>query len=92
MDNIVINTFSARAECNRDMIELLKADIWFKRLRWEPMFEDCGAEILIEFETNATLEELRAELRKIIDTHVLLQTLRQCPLKDNSLKRDWDLH
>lgn len=79
--------FSARAECNRDMIELLRKPFWFKTLRWEPMF-DHGADLLIEFEVNATIDELLAALRTITDTHVLRETLRPVPLSENSLERD----
>lgn len=80
------NIFSARAECPRDMIELLNKNLWFKNLTWKQM-DEFGADIVIEFETNATLEQLQEELSTITDTHVLMETLRQCPLKDNPLTR-----
>lgn len=87
---IKTNIFSARAECPRDMIELLNKETWFKNLTWKQM-HGYGADIVIEFETNVTLEQLRGELSTITDTHVLMETLRQCPLKDNPLTRDQEV-
>lgn len=45
-------------------------------------------DVKVEFESNGTLEQLREILRKIIDGHVMLETLREVPLDKNSLERD----
>lgn len=87
-----LRTFSARAECSHDFIQLLQAPHWFKAVTYKPLFRSFNApDITLEFQTNATLEQLREALRKIDDSHVLMQTLRQCPLEDNSLDRDFDI-
>lgn len=44
-----------------------------------------------EFTSYSSLEELRNCCNELEDSHVLFQTLRPCPLKENSLKRDFSL-
>lgn len=51
-----------------------------------------GGEVVGEFKSTMSLEELRDALRELEDSHVMLQTLRQCPLAENSQERDYDLH
>lgn len=93
------NLFSFRAECAYD-IETLRCrlladrrvfimDIFPMPLRG-PAGEkidvpDCGAEITIDM----TLQELRDFMYLQQDTHVMTQTLRQCPRSKNSFERDY---
>lgn len=87
------NTFSLRAECAHDVNEFKRAtikqsfDVEIRLNQRDPGFPDTS----IEFTTKANLEELRTAIRTIVDGHVMLQTLRQCPLLDNSGERDYDL-
>lgn len=48
-------------------------------------------DVKAEFESNGTLEQLRDVLRNIVDSHVMLETLREVPLAKNSLKRDREI-
>lgn len=93
------NLFSFRAECTYD-IETLRCrllagrrvfimDVFPMPLR-DPAGEkidvpDCGAEITIDM----TLQELRDFMYLQQDTHVMTQTLRQCPRSKNSFERDY---
>ena len=43
---------------------------------------------VVEFESTASLEEVRNVMRLVEDGHVMLQTLRPIPLNENSLDRD----
>lgn len=45
----------------------------------------------VEMESAASLETLRDVMRGVEDGHVMLQTLRECCLEDNSLSRDYEL-
>ena len=45
----------------------------------------------VEIRTDANLEQLQEALRSVEDAHVMLQTLRQVPLAENSLRRDYDI-
>lgn len=82
-----IKTFSYHSECAEDSIEFKKK------------CHDAGIITIInttvgnpdqdvELDTVASLEQLRDIARTIPDGHILLQTLRECTLKDNSLIRD----
>lgn len=46
----------------------------------------------VEMESAVSLETLQGVMRQVVDGHVMLQTLRACPLSDNTLERDYDLH
>ena len=45
----------------------------------------------VELESSASLGALLDIMRRIVDGHVMLQTLRECRLKDNALERDYEL-
>ena len=94
-------TYSFRLECSEDytafVVEADKRNVKivtteFYLFRVEGMSGAAGPDAYAEFVSEASLEELRDVLRGVADSHVALQTLRQAPLKDNSLKRDYDLH
>ncbi|MNP89120.1 hypothetical protein D3C85_15210 [compost metagenome] len=46
-------------------------------------------DIHVEFMCEADLETVRNIMRTVADLHVGIQSLRQVPLKDNSLERDY---
>lgn len=48
-------------------------------------------DIEVELESATDLECIRNVMRTVKDGHVMLQTLRACPLSANSLERDYDL-
>jgi hypothetical protein len=96
--------FSCRVECLRDIVAFFtvacNSGIYFENIvikdvalearsingiKKQPMRipdKDC------EFTSWGTLEELREVCGLIVDTHVLIETLRPCPLSENSLERD----
>ena len=50
-----------------------------------------GVDTYVEFCAKPELDVLRKILDDGVDLHVARQTLRQVPIKDNSLERDYDL-
>lgn len=85
-------TYSFRAECQADIDAFEKqcgeAGLVVNVQRFpDPVFPDVDAEMKAE----APIETLREHLRQVIDGHVMLQTLRACPLNQNSLERDYKL-
>lgn len=84
--------FSFRAECPADVIA-------FERTCAEVSITTSLAQradgtypdVEVELETPAGIEDLRDAMRKVVDGHVMLQTLRECRLKDNTLERDYEL-
>lgn len=85
--------FSFRAECTVDVNtfqkECVKAGV-ITLMRTVP--DETFPDVEVELETTSSLEELREVMRRVVDGHVMLQTLRECALADNHLERDYDLH
>lgn len=84
--------FSFRAECPADVSEFQAACATAgvtTSLTAKPDSEFPDVEI--ELEASVTLEVLRGVMRKVVDGHVMLQTLKACRLKDNTLARDYEL-
>jgi hypothetical protein len=51
---------------------------------------DAGfPDVDVELEAGATLEAIRSVMRDVQDGHVMVQTLRACPLAKNTLERDY---
>lgn len=48
-------------------------------------------DVVVEMKTEGTLPQLQDAMRRVEDGHVMLQTLRECPLKENSLERNYGL-
>lgn len=92
MDN-GFKTYSCRFECSEDYTALvvLASKVDVKVVTTELSLLN-GMDTYVEFVSEASLEELRDILRSGQDLHVGLQTLMQCPLKNNPLKRNYDLH
>jgi hypothetical protein len=87
-----MTTYSFRAECPHDLQELTLA-LRAHRIscsmnaRQDPQFPDYD----VEMESDAPLETIRAVMRDVTDGHVMVQTLRACPLAENCLERDYSL-
>lgn len=82
--------YSFRAECSLD-VERFQAEVRKTQLsvevgvmRGEAPYPDRE----VEFQSAASLEELRNTMRNVEDGHVMLQTLRPVPLAHNNLNRD----
>ncbi|MGE8454449.1 MAG: hypothetical protein ACN6OP_28330 [Pseudomonadales bacterium] len=89
----MINTFSFRAECATDAQAfhdlLAKAGVI---ATVKTQADPSGLpDVEVEMRTVASLARLREILCCIVDGHVMLQTLRQLPLSENSFERDYDL-
>lgn len=88
-----MKTYSFRAECKEDVErfneECLKAGLM---TQWQAKPDEQSPEVEVELQTDAPLDTLRNVIRQVVDGHIMLQTLRECPLAENSLERDYDLH
>ena len=81
-------TYSFRAECALDVsalqAECEKAKLsTFVHITPDEVFPD----VEVELEADTDLEHLRSLMHRVQDGHVMVQTLRECPLKENSLER-----
>lgn len=91
-------TFSFRAECAYD-VDALRHNLIAARKVFtldagpNPLLingelvpvPDVVATLVIDM----SLDDLRRFMRTQEDSHVMVQTLRECPLEQNSLERDW---
>ena len=85
-------TYSFRAECALDVsalqTECERAKLaTFAHITPDEVFPD----VEVELEADTDLEHLRSLMRRVQDAHVMVQTLRECPLKENSLERDFSI-
>lgn len=85
-------TYSFRAECQSDVdrffIACKKANIIVDEV-YIGADPNGLPDKQVEFNSPATLEALKCVARSIEDGHVLPETLRACPLTENSLQRDY---
>ncbi len=88
--------FSFRAECQADVDNFKKEcdnACLSVSIEVTPDYPKPGfPDVIVEVQADATLTSLQAMMRRVVDGHVMLQTLRECPLKDNSLERVYSLH
>lgn len=95
----LLKTFSFRAECNLDVDRFCR----MVRRRFPRIFNvqitalkfndgRFSGEMAVEVDTTETLESLMDAMRDVIDGHVMLQTLRELPLSENNLARNYDVH
>ena len=85
--------FSFRAECSQD-IEVFQALLSGHGVAFKvSTYPDANGlpDVAVEIKADAPLVRLRELLRQVVDGHVMLQTLRQLPLAQNTLERDFDL-
>jgi hypothetical protein len=87
-----MKNFSFRAECSADVERFHQACTQRKLLTvWTMRSDKIGPDVEVELQSTASFEELREAIRDVVDGHVMLQTLRECRLADNTLERDYDL-
>lgn len=93
-------TFSFRAECSYD-VDALRHNLIAARkvftldIKPNPLVingelvsvPDVVATLVIDM----SLDDLRRFMNTQQDAHVMVQTVRECPLEQNSLERDWRL-
>lgn len=88
-----MKTYSFRAECREDVErfneECLKAGLM---TQWQAKLDEQFPDVEIELQADASLDTLRNVIRQVVDGNLMLQTLRECPLAENSLERDNNLH
>ncbi len=99
--DLALIPYSCRAEALADLGQFFVVATAHMLPIYFPVFHQIllrGAEkpftspdIGFEFQSTATLEQLRDAMREVIDSHVMLQTLRAVPFSENSLGRDFDL-
>lgn len=81
--------YSFRAECFHDVQQFLNATSTTGTttatiVKPDEVFPDHD----IEIQSTQSLEELREIMCDLFDGHIMVQTLRECPLSENSLERD----
>lgn len=84
--------FSFRAECPADVTEFKAACAAAgvtTSLTEQP--DTDLPDVEVELEASVSLDALRDVMRSVVDGHVMLQTLRECRLKENALERDYEL-
>lgn len=88
--------YSCRAECDIDIANFLAAatesrtEIEVRNRAVDP--DDAFmSEMVLEFESPASIDSLREIMRGCVDLHVMRQSLRSCSLSENSLERDDDI-
>ncbi len=87
-----MNIFSFRAESLPDVSEFQKlCHAAGLALTWHEQPYISYPDTAVEVHTDASLQTLQGLMRRVEDGHVMLQTLRQCPLSENSFERDVDL-
>ncbi len=88
--------YSCRAECDIDIANFLAAATESRtemEVRHRAVDPDDAfmSEMVLEFESPASIDSLREIMRGCVDLHVMRQSLRPCPLSENSLERDDDI-
>lgn len=88
-----MRNYSFRAECSADVERLQHARAQRGLLTaWAVNADMTGLpDVGVDLQSTASLDELRQAMRDVDDGHVMLQTMRECRLTDNSLERDLDL-
>jgi len=93
-DVTAFRVVSFRAECQIDVAKLREALPRTIRIPFELSARQPGNLVLgVELRTNQpmNLDQVRAAMRAVEDSHVMIQTLRPVPIELNSLERDWDV-
>lgn len=91
-----MNTFSFRAEYQVDvncfLQKSLDHNIKVTVTKTVKDKDGFGFPVVdIEFQSEAKLEDLNKIMREVRDGHVMYHTLRQVPLEQNSLHRNYNL-
>lgn len=84
--------YSFRAECPADVEQFKIACVNAGVTTSLTEHPDEGLpDVDVELESAASIDTLRDLMRSVVDGHVVLQTIKECRLKDNSLERNYDL-
>ena len=91
----MLTMYSFRAECMVDVTsfrrEVFKAGIATTSI--VHLDKDGHPDVTVEMlATESDITRFRDIAREVEDGHVIVQTLRPCPLSENSLKRDADVN
>ncbi|HEP6430609.1 TPA: hypothetical protein VDB83_004932 [Burkholderia cenocepacia] len=85
--------FSFRAECAADVERLQQAcEKHGLAAVWTVHSDGISPDVEVDLKSMSSLKVLREVVREVVDGHVMLQTLRECPLAENSLEHDYNLH
>jgi len=88
-----IHIYSCRAECQQDVLDFINTMFTGSNRVLHVFFMPDGKlpDTMLEFglaqQDNQTLLDI---LEKQPDSHVMMETLRQCPLAENSLQRQYE--
>lgn len=86
-----IRKYSFRAPCVEDLNRFFDAMHAVEQPVSDTIFESTplgDGEIGLEFDSRLTLASLHVIVRTLDNMQVVIQTLRECPLTDNSLECD----
>jgi len=88
-----MKNFSYRAECSADVERFHQVCAQRGMIAFWTMHSDkVGPDVEVDLQSTASVEDLRNAMREVEDGHVMLQTLRECPLAENTLERDYAIH
>lgn len=82
------NTMSLRAECQYDIAKLLEV-IPVRRMEFQADVE--FPDVVIQFDTPLTLDEVKIMIMDIEDGHVMFDTVAQATIQDNPMERNWEI-
>ena len=84
-------TYSFRAEFGQDVVAFKKACVEKGiQLEIEETPFDRYPDVQVEIKTTASEDDILNVMRGIVDSHVMIQTLRPIPLADNNLERNYE--
>lgn len=83
-----VKIYRFRAECNHDVEELMK--LIGKNIMSITRTRGALPDTYVEFSTSLSLAQIRNAMRKVVDGHVMLQTVAL--KEDYTGERDYDLH
>lgn len=81
-----MNVFSFRAECQLDVDRLRELLPRGSELKVVPY--DLAPDVKVEMTTGMSMGEVSQLMAALPDGHVMLETLREGPLSENSLERE----
>lgn len=89
-----MTSYSCRAECQIDVTNFLTlaAAVGSPIRIGKFTAEQEDFDTLFEFTSDNPIEHVLDVMRQVVDSHVMIQTLRPVPLEENDLERDYDKH
>jgi hypothetical protein len=85
-----MRVWSFRAECQADAEKFRDRCLEVQIKMTMDIVPDGGGfpDVEAEMNTDATMNQMHDILRTMPDSHVMIQTLRECPRAENSMERD----